>query len=182
MSMQTLPAAVQALTYRQLVDLFRILGGGTVGFDYSKYKLADLRVILADWIYVRGAFTADYVESVADTVAAAVHAPVLPQPSLPSPPLPLPSRPAPVAGTPEPFSAPRTVAAAADTNTADSRSRPAAAPAAATAANRAAAAPAAVRCICAAPVPAKRPTARSTAAPVRSRNLSVRRPCVRGVP
>jgi hypothetical protein len=99
MSTQTLPAAVVALTYRQLVDLFRSLGGGTVGFDYSKYKLAELRAILIDWIYVRGAFSPEYVEMEADRVAAqASVAPPLPQPSLPAPPRvaqPQPAAPAP---------------------------------------------------------------------------------------
>jgi MoxR-like ATPase len=106
MSTQTLPAAVVALTYRQLVDLFRAIGGGTVGFDYSKYKLAELRAILIDWIYVRGAFSAEYVEMEADRVAAsATIAPPLPQPSLPAPPTRV-AQPAPQSGVPAPFSAP----------------------------------------------------------------------------
>jgi hypothetical protein len=80
----TIPAAAVALTYRQLVELFRILGGGTVGFDYSKYKLAELRAILADWIS-KGSYSADYVELQADTVAAAVAQPSLPSPRVPAP-------------------------------------------------------------------------------------------------
>jgi MoxR-like ATPase len=47
----SLPADVTALSWKETLELFKRLSpAGTVGFDYGKYRLADLRAVLAAWI------------------------------------------------------------------------------------------------------------------------------------
>jgi MoxR-like ATPase len=116
------------LTYKQTVELIRQLNNGTAGFDYAKYKLADLRHILNTWIQ-QGYFSADHVQSLADSIAAVLPAampvpmpfgavisvppppaalqPVpVPAPAMPAPAMPAPAMPAPV---PQPIIAPAPV-------------------------------------------------------------------------
>jgi MoxR-like ATPase len=65
------------LTYRQTVELIRRLNGGTVGFDYGRFKLADLRAMIQAAI-LDGTYDAEQVDFHADAVAAAPPADAAP--------------------------------------------------------------------------------------------------------
>jgi MoxR-like ATPase len=65
------------LTYRQTVELIRRLNGGTVGFDYGRFKLADLRAMLAAAI-ADGTYDAEQCDAVAEQIAQEAAAPAQP--------------------------------------------------------------------------------------------------------
>jgi len=100
------PVPVYAtLSHRATGDLLRALGGGTAGFDYKKYALADLRRFIAAWI-AQGAMTLDHVEAHACAVIAAGNVATIPPAPIVAP-APIPAPPAPIVAAPAPVYVPQ---------------------------------------------------------------------------
>jgi len=95
----TLPAEVQGLTHRELVELFRRLNGGTAGFDTGRYKKAELLTVAAAWLAqgVPASIMQGHAAAVINERAAQAAATARPLPAAPVAALPLPPAPAPAA-------------------------------------------------------------------------------------